>query len=190
MIVIALGSNIDGLWGQPIKTLRHTINILPKHGMKVISQSSLYYTTPHTSAAQPMYLNAIAIVETCKSPTTLLRMFKHIEALAGRTQVSHPNFARKNAWAPRPLDLDLISYHSCICNWRGQTTRDAARVIVPHPRAHMRAFVMEPLAEAAPLWHHPIFGMTAAQLAKSPRVRAVGSIIRRTDFPKVGEAEA
>ena len=61
--------------------------------------------------------------------------------------------------APRTLDLDLIAY--------GRRVIDEPDLIVPHPRAHERLFVMGPLAEIAPEWTHPVLRATAAQLAAS-----------------------
>ena len=71
-----------------------------------------------------------------------------IEAACGR-QRSTPN-------AARTLDLDIIGI--------GQLVRDAPDPIVPHPRAHLRAFVLAPLADVAPDWVHPVLGRTASAL--------------------------
>lgn len=66
--------------------------------------------------------------------------------------------------APRTLDLDLIAH--------GRTLSDDPAMILPHPRAHERLFVMGPLAEIAPGWRHPILGATAAELAAAATVGA------------------
>lgn len=79
-----------------------------------------------------------------------------IEARFGRTR-GLPN-------APRTLDLDLISL--------GPAVIDEPGLVLPHPRAHLRWFVMGPLAEIAPEWRHPASGLTAAELAASARVGA------------------
>jgi 2-amino-4-hydroxy-6-hydroxymethyldihydropteridine diphosphokinase len=59
--------------------------------------------------------------------------------------------------APRTLDLDLIAY--------GRIVVDEPGLILPHPRAHQRRFVMAPLAEIAPEWVHPLLGVAARDLA-------------------------
>ena len=64
--------------------------------------------------------------------------------------------------APRTLDLDLIAY--------GRRVSNAAGLILPHPRAHERRFVMGPLAEIAPRWRHPLLGRTAEDLARAATV--------------------
>lgn len=68
--------------------------------------------------------------------------------------------ARKNA--ARTLDLDLIAH--------GRVLMDQPELVIPHPRAHERLFVMGPLAEIAPDWRHPGLGLTARQLADQSSV--------------------
>ncbi len=69
---------------------------------------------------------------------------------------------RAAANAPRTLDIDLIAY--------GRRVIEEPGLIVPHPRAHQRRFVMGPLAEIAPEWRHPVLGKTAERLAASATV--------------------
>ena len=83
-----------------------------------------------------------------------------IEQAFGRT--------RRAMNAPRTLDLDLIAY--------GRETGDCDGLILPHPRAADRAFVMRPLAEIASDWRHPVSGQTAAVLATSATVGADASL--------------
>nr|MEA2797514.1 2-amino-4-hydroxy-6-hydroxymethyldihydropteridine diphosphokinase [Phenylobacterium sp.] len=69
---------------------------------------------------------------------------------------------RGDSNAPRTLDLDLIAH--------GREVIDRPGLILPHPRAHERLFVMGPLAEIAPAWRHPVSGKTAAELARDATV--------------------
>ena len=78
----------------------------------------------------------------------LLARLMAVESACGR-QRSVPN-------AARTLDLDLIAIDGLV--------RDAPDPILPHPRAHLRAFVLAPLVDVAPSWVHPVLGQTAAEL--------------------------
>ncbi len=102
----------------------------------------------------PEYLNGLVLVETSLTPAETLAALRRIEAEFGRT--------RGPANAPRTLDLDLIAY--------GRRLINEPDLIVPHPRAHQRLFVMGPLAELAPAWVHPVLGETAAALAAKATV--------------------
>jgi 2-amino-4-hydroxy-6-hydroxymethyldihydropteridine diphosphokinase len=101
---------------------------------------SNWYETDPIPPGGPSYINGVAWLEGETDPAWLLGRLQAIEARGGRTR-SVPN-------APRTLDLDIIAM--------GDTVRDAPDPILPHPRAHFRRFVLEPLAEIAPFWIHPV----------------------------------
>ncbi|HZV21912.1 MAG TPA: 2-amino-4-hydroxy-6-hydroxymethyldihydropteridine diphosphokinase, partial [Hyphomicrobiales bacterium] len=84
--------------------------------------------------------------------------------------------AELRRWPPRQLDLDIICYKATICNWTGGRPLQGKPLVLPHPRAHERAFVLTPILDIAPNWHHPVFGLTAAQLLKRPIARGIGAI--------------
>ena len=106
--------------------------------------------------ADPDYLNGVALVETTLDPRKTLEMLLRLESAFGRR--------RHAVNSPRTLDLDLIAHGRAEIH-----TRD---VILPHPRAADRRFVMGPLAEIAPDWVHPVLGATAAELARTARIGA------------------
>ena len=101
---------------------------------RVLSASSLYSTEAITADKQPDYVNAVAALETTLTPDTLLTALFDIENRFGRQREYHH--------APRTLDLDLLLYDD--------QTIDTERLQVPHPRMHLRAFVLKPLTEIAP----------------------------------------
>ena len=123
-------------------------------GLRVVRRSGWWRSAAWPDPAAPAYLNAVAMVETPLSPRALLAQLLAIEAKFGRRR-TEPN-------APRTLDLDLIAY--------GRQVMAESGLVVPHPRAHERLFVMGPLAEIAQEWVHPVLGKTAAELAASATV--------------------
>jgi len=99
-------------------------------------------------------------------PAVLLAALQSIENDFGRVR-SEPN-------AARTLDLDIVAI--------GDLVRTAPDPILPHPRAHLRAFVLAPLADVAPAWLHPITGQTAAAM-----LRAIGPAgIRIAEWSEAG----
>lgn len=121
-------------------------------GMRLIGLSRWFESAPIPPSGQPPYVNAVAALHiglgSTIDPEILLSQLMEIEKACGR-QRSTPN-------AARTLDLDIIAI--------GEIVRDAPDPILPHPRAHLRAFVLAPLADVAPLWVHPILRQTAAEL--------------------------
>ena len=169
MIIIALGSNMPGLWGSPKQTIIQALNKLDDNGIHVISVSEAYHTVPYGLTSEIPFVNAVAIATTPMPPLALLRVLKRIEANSGRS--------RSQKLEPRTLDLDIIAYHERIYNWKTHGNFSGLRVVLPHPQAHSRAFVLRPLAELAPSWHHPVFGLTARGLLGKPAVRETGAIL-------------
>jgi 2-amino-4-hydroxy-6-hydroxymethyldihydropteridine diphosphokinase len=183
MIVLALGSNLTGYYGQPQQALVKAVNALEASGITIIRTSKIYITKADAYIRQPDFYNAIVTVSTPLPAEALLRVLKVIEARAGRRK---QNFARQPFfhWRPRPLDLDIICYKSDVRNWKSNRPKKFGCVILPHPRAHERAFVLCPLAEVAPFWHHPVFGLTPAQLLKRSKVRETGKVLHSLEFER------
>jgi 2-amino-4-hydroxy-6-hydroxymethyldihydropteridine diphosphokinase len=128
---IALGSNLNNPQAQ-IEQALHTIANTPK--IKLIKASSLYKTVPIGYDNQPDFMNAVAEIETELTPLALLHAMLDIENQHGRER-PFPN-------APRVLDLDVLLYEDIFIN--------TPELTIPHPRMHLRGFVMLPLAEIAP----------------------------------------
>ncbi|MBI4988212.1 MAG: 2-amino-4-hydroxy-6-hydroxymethyldihydropteridine diphosphokinase [Rhodocyclales bacterium] len=142
---VALGSNL----GDPQATVQAALaalNDLPRSS--IIAVSSLYLSAPVGLRNQPDFVNAVAALDTHLSADALLEELFAIEARFGRRREFHH--------APRTLDLDLLLY--------GDETRGAARLTLPHPRMHERAFVLLPLVEIAPDAVIPGHGPAAALL--------------------------
>ena len=143
---IAMGANL----GERGAALAGAIRTLTtEHPVTLCTASSLYETTAIGGpAGQPDYLNAVVYIATRLPPHDLLDALLQVERLHGRRRdVRH---------GPRTLDLDLLLYDDRVIA--------DERLQVPHPRAHLRRFVLTPLAEIAPTLVHPRLGLTVAQL--------------------------
>ena len=128
---VALGANL-GDPGSALEAAFAALDALP--ATRLVARSSLYRTAPVGVAGQPDYINAVAAIDTTLPASVLLDALLELERRHGRTRDYH--------LAPRTLDLDLLLYGSeCI---------DEPELVVPHPRMHLRAFVLVPLAEIAP----------------------------------------
>ena len=173
MIIISLGSNIIGRWGDSHTTILKAMRELECRGVTVLRRSRLYRTSPYGPVEQPIFINAAAVIETSLAADALLTTVKKIEAKAGRRS--------SEDWGPRALDIDIIDYNRQILNWR-QRDRQFFKckrfsLILPHPRIETRAFVLQPLLDVAPHWHHPVSGLHAAQLLARLRFVKMGRII-------------
>lgn len=155
---IALGSNLGdrrGFLDQALTALR------TRPGIEVVRVSSYHETKPVGGpAGQGEYLNAAAELRTALEPKELLRVLLDVEQALGRE--------RHERFGPRTIDLDLLLYGDLACA--------EPELIVPHPRLHERRFVLEPLAEIAPLAIHPAQQQTIRDLvtrlpfaARAPR---------------------
>ncbi len=127
---IGLGANL----GDARQALRQAAQQLAGvDGVGELTLSPLYRTAPIESSG-PDYINAVASLRTRLAPHDLLDVLQHIERLHGRE--------RPYRNAPRTLDLDLLLYD--------EQRIDTPRLTVPHPRMHLRAFVLRPLLDLAP----------------------------------------
>ena len=125
---IALGANL----GEPRAALDRTFESLARLPQcRLVARSSHYRSAPIDAPGQPDYWNAVAALDTALEPLALLRALQQIELANGRER-SFRN-------APRTLDLDLLLF--------GNISLDTDELTLPHPRMHLRAFVLAPLAE-------------------------------------------
>ena len=151
---VALGANL----GDPAATVTAAINALgtlPE--TRLLAASSLYRTAPIGLADQPEFINAAARLETSLPPEALLDALLALEQDFGRVRLERNG--------PRTLDLDLLLYDD--------RRLDSPRLSLPHPRLHLRAFVLYPLAELAPDLALPGRGTVAAWL---PAVASQGIV--------------
>ncbi|RAK61492.1 2-amino-4-hydroxy-6-hydroxymethyldihydropteridine diphosphokinase [Phenylobacterium hankyongense] len=153
---MALGSNLAGDFASSEALLEATLAHFAQAGLPVLARSGWWRSAAWPDPDGPEYRNGVVIVEANGGPRTVLEGLFSLEQMFGRER------AARNA--ARTLDLDLIAY--------GRQVIEAPELVLPHPRAHERLFVMGPLAEIAPAWRHPVLGRTAAELAAAATVGA------------------
>jgi 2-amino-4-hydroxy-6-hydroxymethyldihydropteridine diphosphokinase len=133
--ILALGGNL----GDRVQTIRDAIAKLDAHpDIKVKRVSPLFESFAMTAKgideSEPNYLNGVIEVSTSLKPKRLLAALNEVENQFGRVRLQR--------WAARTLDIDIISY--------GSELVETKSLVIPHPRAHERAFVLVPWAELDP----------------------------------------
>ena len=161
-VIVALGCNDKGAWRDCREALEAALARFRAEGVDVVMRSSWWRSAAWPDPDDPPFLNGVVIVRTDHGPHALMAALGRIEEAFGRRR------GVRNA--PRTLDLDLIAY--------GRLSGDLNGLILPHPRAGERKFVMGPLAEIAPDWSDPVSGGRAADLAGAARVGADASPLR------------
>lgn len=121
--------------------------------MLITKRSACFETEPVGLREQPWFLNMAIEVESTVPAMDILDRCLGIESALGRV--------RTFPGAPRQLDLDILFYGSCII--------ETERLVIPHPRVAERRFVLEPLAQIAPAYVHPVLRKTIASLLASCR---------------------
>jgi len=152
--VVALGCSLAGEYGSREALLEAALRRFADLGLTVLDRSGWWESAAWPDPAQPAYLNGVALLAPEPGPETMLDALHAIERAFGR--------ARGEINAPRTLDLDLIAH--------GRAILEGPGLILPHPRAHERRFVMGPLAEIAPTWRHPVYGGSARMMAAGATV--------------------
>jgi 2-amino-4-hydroxy-6-hydroxymethyldihydropteridine diphosphokinase len=151
LAAIALGSNLNSEFGDREANLEEAVQRIGGLG-EVRAVSSFYDTKPVGFLEQPRFLNGALVLETELEPVELMRELLGVERAMGRE--------REGAIAkgPRVIDLDLLLY--------GDVVISTEELTLPHPEMQARRFVLEPLAEIAPEWVHPVLGVTVGTMLK------------------------
>jgi 2-amino-4-hydroxy-6-hydroxymethyldihydropteridine diphosphokinase len=163
-IFVAIGANLFNTAGEsPLQICERAVrDVAALPGLHGAVRSRWFSSAPIPDSEQPRYINGILHLKGENLPLTLLSALQAIEERAGRL--------RGEQNAARTLDLDIIDM--------GGMLRDLPDPILPHPRAHLRAFVLMPLRDVAPGWVHPrLEESVESLLAKLPAqdIRAVGA---------------
>jgi 2-amino-4-hydroxy-6-hydroxymethyldihydropteridine diphosphokinase len=146
---VAIGANLgdrEATFASVIRALEAEPDLL------LTAASPVFETDPVGPPGQADYLNAVLRLRVWIAPIELLRRLQAIEDRLGRDRRRE-----SERWGPREIDLDLVFY--------GDRCIESIELVVPHPRAHERAFVMTPMAELDPEFVHPTLGITVAEIA-------------------------
>lgn len=145
---VSLGSNLGDRAGNLLLAVRG----LTEASFIVHRLSAIYETEPVDVESHDDYLNMVAEIHVTNiSPSQMMARMLRIEYLLGRT--------RETPKAPRTVDLDLLLY--------GNLVQETELVTLPHPRMHLRNFVLVPMAEIAPHIVHPVFNLTIQELCEN-----------------------
>lgn len=137
-VYIAAGSNI----GDKEETLKEAIDKIDKRKDCVVTKVSNFYTTdPVGYEDQDKFVNCVFEIDTLQTPSELMDTLLEVEKDFKRERIIR--------WGPRTLDLDIIFYDDIISY--------DEHILIPHPRAHERQFVMKPMCDINPYYVHPIY---------------------------------
>ena len=148
MILIAIGSNLSSeKFGKPINNCLEIIKIISK--VFIVKNKSFFYKSePIPKSDQPWYVNGVIEIVANIGPQEILKKLLSIENSFGRKR------EKKNE--SRVIDLDLLSFNNQVIN--------TDLLILPHPRMHLRNFVLKPILDINPNWVHPSMKKTAREL--------------------------
>ena len=170
--LIALGSNLPSAESGLTSTLDRAVRLLGDHPKVTLQAVSRWYRTPAwPPGSGPDFVNGALSITTELDAQALLGVLHQIEGALGRE--------RRQRWAPRTCDLDLIAYSNQVLpdlqrakHWIAMGDDEAFKtppdgLVLPHPRMHKRAFVLVPLCEIAPEWVHPVLGQSVRALVQA-----------------------
>jgi len=162
MILLNVGSNLNSAKGDRLFNLKKTLELIKLENIKIIKISSVYETPSYPNKKNPKFLNVGLEIKCSYSPKDLIKKSNKIEKKMQRIR------GAKNQ--PRTCDIDLIDYEGKIFNSKELT--------IPHPRAHLRNFVLFPIYEISPTWIHPLLNKKIDFLIKKLSFKLRNEITR------------
>ena len=147
MIHLNIGSNLDSTYGSRFDNISIAINLLIYSNIKIKKISNFYETPSYPNRKLPKFLNVGILANYNENHFDLLKKINLIEKKIGRKKT------KKNE--PRVIDIDIIDFNGKIKN------KNSKNLILPHPRSHLRNFVLYPILQIDPNWSHPILKKNA-----------------------------
>ena len=145
MIHLNIGSNLNSIHGSKFDNISIAIQLLIEAKLKIEKISNFYQTPSYPNQKLPKFLNIGVLVNKNLNILKLHKDINLIQKKMGRIK------SKRND--PRVIDIDIIDFN-------GQT-KDSKNLTLPHPRAHLRNFVLYPILEIDPKWLHPIYRKNA-----------------------------
>ena len=140
MIHLNIGSNLNSKYGTKFQNISLAINLLKKSNFRIKKISNFFQTPSYPNKKFPKFINIGLLVECTLTNSKLLKKISLIEKKIGRLKSMKNN--------PRVCDIDIIDFNGQVKNNR--------ELILPHPRCHMRNFVLYPIKQIDPEWIHPV----------------------------------
>ena len=162
MIFLGVGSNLESKFGNRFSNINKTIEFFSYESIKIKKISNFYETPSYPNKNNPKFINIVIEVDFKFNPKDLLKKILIIEKKMERTR------AVKNQ--PRTCDVDIIDFNGKVLNEKN--------IILPHPKAHERNFVLFPLKEICPMWIHPIMNKKVDVLIKKLSLKTRNEITR------------
>ena len=169
--LVAVGSNL----GDRLTNVCAGVSgLIAADGVEIVAVSKLYETAPVGGPDdQGAFYNAAVLLDTTLPAADLLALLHHLEAERERRRVVH--------WGPRTLDLDLLVY--------GDLVSDDPALQLPHPRQHLRRFVLVPVCDVAPDLVHPRLGATMGELLEALPVEPGDLTAIATDWHETSDRQ-
>ena len=145
MIHLNIGSNLNSKFGTKFDNITIATKLLIESGIEINKISNFYETPSYPNQNFPKFLNIGILLNFKKDYYDLLGKINLIEKKIGRLKT------KKND--PRVVDIDIIDFKGIVEN--------SNNLILPHPKTHLRNFVLYPILEIDPKWSHPIFRKNA-----------------------------
>jgi 2-amino-4-hydroxy-6-hydroxymethyldihydropteridine diphosphokinase len=145
MIHLNIGSNLDSKYGSRFDNISIAIDLLINSKIKIKKISNFYETPSYPNNNFPKFLNVGLLIDYNNDYLDLFKIIKKIEKKLGRIRT------KKND--PRVIDIDIIDFRSEV--------KKTKELILPHPRCHLRNFVLFPILQIDPNWSHPILKKNA-----------------------------